>query len=310
MGLIFMSNQSIHLRRLVISAMFLAMALAMRYFAVYIPIFGVAGMRVGVSAIFSIPPAILFGPVYGLMVSGLTDLLGHFIRPSGQWLPLMTILLATTGFLRGWFWIGVRNRSVKTLRIVVGAFASFVLLFVVIAQTMLRSDGITRAFFEGVEYPASIITADMTIIGRMVIERAQISPTPHNMLATTLNNFTLVPLIFVGLCLALLVIDFLLSAYLTNENGKPFTLMPLLLTMIIPGLYMNTLNTVILRETVWTSWQEVPFVVVWLPRATTLVLTYIVYTYIVAVLLEAFTRQKFLQPILLRKPTLVEAEEQ
>ncbi|MEE0411066.1 MAG: hypothetical protein UD759_09810 [Clostridia bacterium] len=68
---------------LVQCALFLAMALVLRNFSYMVFMGGRAGMRLGVSGFFSKMPAILFGPMYGAAVSGLTDLFGYVLKPDG-----------------------------------------------------------------------------------------------------------------------------------------------------------------------------------------------------------------------------------
>ena len=296
-----MSSESIRLRRVVVSALFLAAALMLRqFFAFYIPLFGVGGMRVGVSGIFSIPPSILFGPLYGALVTGLLDVIGHFLRPVGPYLPQMTIVMASGGFLRGVLWLSLRNRCVLRLRVAAGAFAALMIIFSVSTIIMLRVDGITPSFFEGVEEPALVETAGMTVMGRFIVTRSQTATNPPQMLADRLVDITTVPLAVGGFALALLIIDILVSKRVLRpkEDGTPASIMPLLLAIVISGLYMNTLNTVILRQHVFLSWQLMPFVVVWLPRAVQAALTTTVYAYIVAVIMEVVSRQKFMQQII------------
>ena len=80
-----MNKASINLRRVTISALLLSLALVLKLTtSLYIPMFGQNGMRVGVSGIFSMLPAFLFGPVFGMIVAGLADLLGYLLKPAGD----------------------------------------------------------------------------------------------------------------------------------------------------------------------------------------------------------------------------------
>ena len=61
-------------RRITISAVFLSLSLVLKTTLTFdLPLFGQNGMRIGISGIFSILPALLFGPGYGAAVSGLSD---------------------------------------------------------------------------------------------------------------------------------------------------------------------------------------------------------------------------------------------
>lgn len=85
-------------RRITISAVFLSLSLVLKTTLTFdLPLFGQNGMRIGISGIFSILPALLFGPGYGAAVSGLSDFLGFLIKPTGGYLPLLTISAAAGG---------------------------------------------------------------------------------------------------------------------------------------------------------------------------------------------------------------------
>ena len=62
--------------------------------------------------------------------------------------------------------------------------------------------------------------------------------------------------------------------------------------MIGSGLIVTTLNTMVMREMVYTSWKMLPFVVLWIPRVIEEILANIIKTYFVAVLLSALNRQR------------------
>jgi len=167
-------KHQLHLRRMVATSVFLAIALILRtYFSGYITLFGAQGARVGIHGVFTIMPGILFGPFYGAVASGLGDLLGHFIRPSGPWLWQMTLIMTFGGFVRGWVWRLLRGRSRGATRAVVVAMTLLFLGFGSLTMVQLRQDGITRAFFYSVEYPAEVDTSEMGFVSRMVITRTQ-----------------------------------------------------------------------------------------------------------------------------------------
>jgi hypothetical protein len=287
----------------VASAIFLAIALVLRiYFTHDLVLFGAQGMRIGPAAIFTIPPAILFGPVYGGIVMGLFDLLGFLLRPEGTFLPLMTVIMVAGGVLRGFLWLGLRNQSVKKLRIATGIFAVAVIIFAVSSIIMLRVDGIGSEYFEGMtnEEIAAFDTSEMTVMGRFLIQRAQAAQNPQNMLAGVFIDITLIPLSIGGIAIFLLLVDIFSAKWLLKEreDGKPVSIMPLLLTILVSGLFINTMNTILLRQTILAeAWQLLPFVMVWLPRAAETLLSGTIYTFFVAILLEVCKRQKFFQAL-------------
>ncbi|MCL2197676.1 MAG: ECF transporter S component [Defluviitaleaceae bacterium] len=140
-------NASVHLRRIIISAMFLSLALILRtYLRVDLYMFGGSGMRLSVHGIFSTMPSILFGPVYGGIVSGLTDFLGFLMRPAGAYLPMLTVTAVAAGFLRGCLWLFLRNKNAMVMRYCLGAVAAVVLFVGGYNMFAFRADGV-RDFY-------------------------------------------------------------------------------------------------------------------------------------------------------------------
>lgn len=97
-------------------ALFLAMGLVLRNFSYMVSMGGGAGMRLGISGFFIKMPAILFGPVYGAAVSGLTDLLGYVLKPDGAYIFPITLTAACGGAMSGFIFRLTKKRSVETIR--------------------------------------------------------------------------------------------------------------------------------------------------------------------------------------------------
>ena len=303
---------NMHLRRLIVSAVFLAIALVLRASPAtgYIPLFGANGIRVGVHGVFTIMPAILFGPWYGAAVAGLGDVLGHIVRPMDTYLPQMTVIAVAGGFLRGWMWWIIRGRSPINTRIAVAFVAMVLLLFGSYSFARLRIDGVDRHFFAevNVEY---INTSDMGFISRLLIERSQNAEDPTRMLTSRLIEATFAPVVAGVLGLILLGVDMLLSKRLMKRKAfndmevKSFfapwsgSIMPLALTIILISLLINFANTLVLRATLFPGWQLLPFTVIWLPRALSALLVSIVNVYIAAFLLRVCDKQQHIKMLIL-----------
>ena len=292
-----MRNSTVLLRRMTVSAMFLSLALMMRFlpFTLEIPLFGQNGMRVGVAGIFSMMPAILFGPVYGAIVSGLTDLLGYLLKPTGAYLPLMTLAVALGGFLRGLFWMFLRNRSAKGTRIVMGVGVALIAAFGVYSLVAFSADGINASFYERVNI-ADIRLDDMHWISRMVIERTMVMKDPGGSLYAYILTASAAPLGIAGFGLILLLGDVFLSRKL-SFMGNRGSVLQILIALCVSGVIVSTLNTIILRESVYDSWKSIPFLVLWLPRTIEEILANTVKVYFIAVFYGIFMKQPSLRKI-------------
>jgi len=60
---------------------------------------GVEGIRIGLGKFPVVLGGILFGPVAGGIIGGLSDLLGYIINPIGAYMPHFTITSALTGII-------------------------------------------------------------------------------------------------------------------------------------------------------------------------------------------------------------------
>lgn len=291
-----MDKTAFNLRRVTVSALLLSIALVLKTtMSIYIPLFGENGMSVGISGIFSMLPALLFGPVYGAIVAGLSDLLGYVLKPAGAYLPLMTLVVAFGGFLRGALWGMLRNRSSKGMRIAVAAFSAVLLVVGLCNVAFLAADGVNGAFYDTVQAD-SVSTDGMHLVSKLLITRTMNAKDPASSLATYSTFVTAGVIGSAVLGLLLLALDWFLSKKLTKATGLG-QIPQLLITLIVSGLIATTLNTVVLRETIYESWKVLPFAVIWIPRAIEEILGNTVKAYFIAVLLGIAGKQKGLREL-------------
>ena len=291
-----MNKASANLRRVTISALLLSLSLVLNLTtSIYVPLFGQNGMRVGISGIFSMLPAFLFGPVYGMIVAGLNDLLGYLLKPAGAYLPLMTLIVALGGFLRGALWALLRGRGGKAMRIAVAAFSVVLLAIGICNVLFLNADGVNGAFYDNVQTEA-ISTDRMHLVSQMLISRTINAKDPSGSLSTYVTFVTAGVIGSAALGLLLLAADWLLSKKLKNTAGIG-QVPQLLIALLVSGLIVTTLNTVVLRETIYESWKVLPFAVVWIPRVIEEILSNVVKAYFVALLLGIAWKQQSLREL-------------
>lgn len=277
-----MTKASVNLRKITISAVFLSVALVLKtYLTFFIPIFGENGMRIGFSGIFSIMPAILFGPVYGAIVSALSDILGYFLKPVGAYMPLMTLTAALGGFTRGFIWMAIRKTKIKNMRIAIFSIMALALFFGIWNIISLNSDGINASFYQnsGID---EIVVNQKHFISRLLITRTVSTSNPGQNLATYITFTTLGPIGFAVFGFILIIADVIIL-----KKSGPDTrtnVMQILLAILISGMLVTTLNTVILREFMFESWRLLPFTAVWLPRAVEELVSGVINAYFIAAL--------------------------
>lgn len=293
-----LDKSSLYLRRITASAVFLSLSLILKTtLSFYLPMFGQNGISIGISGIFSMMPSILFGPLYGAIVSGLSDFLGYLLKPTGPYLPLLTIIAAAGGFIRGILWLVLRNRDSQKMRIVVAAFSLLMLVLGISNFVFLSADGVNNSFYDNVQIE-NINTDNMHLISKMLIVRTINAKNPSKNLATYIISVTagLVGSAIFGI--VLLVADIFISKKILQDMHK-VQMMQLLIAMIVSGLIVTTLNTVVLRETVFASWKVLPFSIVWIPRVIEEVLGNTIKAYFIAMLLGLFNQQHTLKKLVL-----------
>lgn len=294
-----MKKSSLYVRRITISAVFLSISLVLKTtFSFYISIFGQNGMSIGISGIFSIMPSLLFGSVYGAIVSGLSDFLGYILKPVGTYNPLMTLVVAAGGFIRGALWTILRNKNSKKMRIVVVVCSIFLLLVGICNIAFLSIDGIDAGFYDHVQ-KGNINTNNMHLVSKMLITRTINTKDPSGNLATYITFVTSGIIGSAVLGILLLTADLFISKKFIHDTRRG-QIPQLLIVMIGSGLVVTTLNTVILREIIFTEWKLLPFIVIWIPRVMEEVLSNTVKAYFVAVLLEIFRKQHSLNELIER----------
>ena len=286
------------LRKLVTSALFLGLALVTKIlpFRLEIPLFGENGMRVGIGGIFSMMPAILFGPVYGALTSGLSDLLGYVIRPTGAFLPQMTLVVTLGGLLRGLIWFFLKEKKEFPSRVAIAVLTLLLATFGALNIDALFTDNVTNQFYEQV-YVENLETGERAPIGgekpaenrfiiqdvktgewmpfdeyistlrlssRLVLERTMQDKDPGKNLPGYIIAATVAPLGIAGIGLVLLLTDFIVTKKIRFSGGK-LSVLHMLIALLVSGLVVSTLNTFILLD-VYASWKAIPLVFIWLPR--------------------------------------------
>lgn len=282
-----MSRSSASLRRLAVSALFLSIALVLKtFFTIHIPLFGQGGMSMGISGIFSMMPSLLFGPWYGAAVSALSDMLGYLLKPVGAYMPLLTLTAALAGFLRGAAFRFLARKKDKTLRFLVALISAALLLIGGGNMLALHQDGVDAGYYENLG-DQEVDTGDMNLVSRLVITRTMNAKDPSANLSGYLTTVTNGPLGCGILGLIFLAVELIASRKFLAGRGK-VKILAMLLAVMGAGLIVTTLNTVILRETVYASWKVLPFWVLWVPRVIEEILMGSAKVCFTAVLMGAF----------------------
>lgn len=244
-----------HLKQIIQTALFIALALVVRQFSFMIPMGGVNGMRIGVSEVFTKMPAILFGPILGGASSGLVDLLAQVIKSEGAYLWPIFFVMVLGGVLTGLMWMWMKKIPSKNLRIgfsiVCGGL--FILgIYNIITVTFIKSGWWFGA---------------VSSLGKNI-------------------GFATYGLCIAGVFGALfLLTDFLFKKKAGEKHNDDF--LQLTLTIFTSDIVVTTLNTFVLRH-FYTGLAKIPFWIYYTPRLIQDLINAVIFAYIISHLLKVY----------------------
>lgn len=130
-------SQSKEVQKLVQTGLLLSIALVLRSLSYTIYLGGAPAIRVGLAGCFTRLAGVLFGPLYGGIVSGLSDILGYLIKPEGAYIPWLTLTAIGGGVLAALLWKFVQNIPRNQLQRL-SLFVFISLLIVAIANKTMQ----------------------------------------------------------------------------------------------------------------------------------------------------------------------------
>lgn len=300
-----MQKNSIILRQIVISSLFLAIAVVLNLLtSFYIPLFGVNGAKISFAGVFTFFPAMLFGPLYGAAVGGLTDLIGYILKPAGAYIPLITLTAILGGFLNGLLWNAFRKIDTKRLRIIAISFFSLLFVFGVIMHISLYYDGIIQSFYASSnnmfskEAALSLLKSnDLLPTSKLMILFSQFS-TPEKFPAEFALHSNMMTIGFeIVALLGILVSSFDIIFKRERKNIPTIGAFSFIVVMLISGLITTTLNTGVLML-YFESLAQRAFMLLWIPRAVKAIFESAFQAYLASILYTIYSNS------ILKKHTL------
>lgn len=86
---------------LVLAGLLTAISVVLKFWTIPITFMGGLAKELNFSPVIIMYAGILLGPFYGGVIGGITDVLGHFLKPFGAYLPWFTITNVLMGLLPG-----------------------------------------------------------------------------------------------------------------------------------------------------------------------------------------------------------------
>ncbi len=252
------SSESHVTRKIIQTALFIGLALAVRNFSTMIYFLGAPGMRISFSPIFSRMPALLFGPFYGGLAAGIMDIMAFLLKPEGPYIPLLTLTAILDGVIVGLLWRGLKK--VDSVKIQRGLWIAFITIGIVGLFNYINTQ-----FF-----PLSPVTQAIDAIGKN-------------------KGFLDLGLLAVSLVgLILLTINYAVQKKFPNAPLHKHYL-KLLITFGSAGLTVTTINTGILQLFI-PELGKVGFVLFLIPRLVKESFMMVILSYLAAFLLSIYDR--------------------
>lgn len=245
-------------RKIIQTALLIGLALTVRSLSVMVSFMGAPGMRVGFTYAFSRMPALLFGPFFGGLATGIVDVLGYLLRPEGAYIPFLTLTAILDGILVGFLFRGLKKADAKKIQI--GLWITFIFIGVLGVFNLIVSSYFTD----------SAIALALDSMGKR-------------------KGFMVLGLIAVSVIgLLLLTINYAIQKRFPNTPAHKYYL-NVLLTFAFSGIPVTILNTYILILFI-PALSKIGFSLFLIPRLLEEVLVSVILGYVAAFLLSVYEK--------------------
>lgn len=251
------SNQT--LKRLVLCSMLLALGTATSFLTQSVFIGGVEAIRIGISGFFTKLPGLIFGPIYGSVVRGLSDFINCMLFPRGGWIPWITMSECIGGFLGGFIFLHLKKINInKHFKVIFAIITALFGIFGIINHINYKS-------FPDFYFGSLLHQADENTIW----------------LLTT--GFY----ICFGIGVFFAVVNIIVEKMTSSSYSELY--IKILITLLIAHCTSTTLTTFILCWQI-ESYAAAPFYTIYLPRLIEEIVTSFVSAYVIAHLYQLYIK--------------------
>lgn len=245
-------QQNKNTKRLVYTALLIALTVALRYaLSIMLPFAGAGGMRISPSIFFTKMPAVIFGPLYGAVSSGLIDIICLIVKPEGSFIPFLTVTAVLGGFLCGFLWKKIDKMNGSNFKTVFGIIFS--------------------------------ITGIIGIVNSIFITFYQDSAYTVLMYSMGEKRFWFIT---VGLiCASVLGFIVLITNFFVSKKNSDNMFIKLLTVLFITNIIVTTINTFVLRIYI-PALNNIAFFVFYIPRLIEEIIATILQSYVMVYFLR------------------------
>lgn len=244
-------------KRIVQTALFVALAVIVRMFSVMIPIGGTGSMRIGFSEVFTKMPALLFGPLLGGIASGLVDIVSQIVKPEGAYIWPILAVMVCGGALTGFLWKVFKNVSEKKLRIGYALFCVSLAVFATFNLWVLST------------------AQDGFWVKTLMRLKEQLPFATYGVYGAAVLGFVF------------LAVDFIIRKKSPQAYSGDF--LQLIATIFISDIFVTTANTFVLRA-YYEGLAKLPFMMVYIPRLIPDFVSTVIFAYLISLLLKIYRK--------------------
>lgn len=242
---------------LITTALCIALSIILKTLGISLTGGGIVIMKINFSAIFYILPGLLFGPFYGAIAGGASDILGFLMKPTGAYMPVFTLTNIIAGFLPALFWKNIKLKSISILKKIYVIFFSIIFISGTVNYILIK-------FLYNLP-----IARVLTSLGKK-------------------SQYTGIGFILIAL-LGMTV--FMLNEIIEKKSKKNYYLcnnfFKLIMSIGISGIIVSTLNTIFML--VFTpALVASGFMVLWLPRIVQTIIMTMLNAYLLSMLMYLY----------------------
>lgn len=242
---------------LITTALCISLSIILKTFGISITGGGIVIMKINFSAIFYILPGLLFGPFYGAIAGGASDILGFLIKPTGGYMPVFTLTNIIAGLLPAVFWKSIKLKSINTLKKIYVTFFSAIFISGMINYILIK-------FLYNLP-----IAKILTNLGKK-------------------SQYTGTGFILMGLLgMSIFILNEIIEKKSKNSYYLCNNFFKLIMSIGISGIIVSTLNTIFML--VFTpALAASGFMVLWLPRIVQTIIMTMLNAYLLSMLIYLY----------------------
>jgi uncharacterized membrane protein len=239
-----------------VSAMLLAIGVALKFLTIQVPMGGAPMMDIWLGGVFVNYIAVLFGPFYGAIAGPIADILGFFLKGAGgAYMWEMSLVAAVKGGLIGFIWVLIRKSDLRKLTAVYVPISFGVMVLGIVNLIFLNymPETVYGAFLKTAGNRADYLSVGLTILGTCCLAMWFLRPVFEKMLKKEDFSYYLkvFAAIIVPSLLGTAVNTFILlyRNFVTASGGVLIYLLPRLVDSALMSVYNTLMILIFIRLT-------------------------------------------------------------